>query len=61
MSGVSVADSAGTSACNGGCQAIVDSGTSLVAGPAEDVQNLQIAIGAVEIQPGLVWKNFIVN
>ncbi|CAK8694029.1 unnamed protein product [Clavelina lepadiformis] len=53
MSGVSVADSAGTSACNGGCQAIVDSGTSLVAGPAEDVQNLQIAIGAVEIQPGL--------
>ncbi|OON23093.1 eukaryotic aspartyl protease, partial [Opisthorchis viverrini] len=39
--------------CAQGCQAIVDTGTSLIVGPTDDVKQLNDAIGAVPIEGGL--------
>lgn len=41
-------------ACDGGCQAILDTGTSMLVGPSSDILNIQQAIGATEDQYGLV-------
>lgn len=39
-------------ACNGGCAAIVDSGTSLITGPQEDTDKINRAIGAIPFIAG---------
>ncbi|XP_074087466.1 pepsin A-like [Macrotis lagotis] len=44
-------------ACKGGCQAIVDTGTSLVIGPANGIASIHAAIGAIENDSGEMAVN----
>ncbi|XP_036129290.1 chymosin-like [Molossus molossus] len=40
-------------ACDGGCQAILDTGTSMLVGPSSDILSIQKAIGATQSQFGM--------
>lgn len=52
MDGVTVATSQPTSFCKGGCQAIADTGTSLLTGPTAEVTQLNQLIGATPLAGG---------
>ncbi|KAI5608673.1 hypothetical protein C0J50_6567, partial [Silurus asotus] len=43
--------------CKDGCQAIVDTGTSMITGPVQEIRALNKAIGAVPLIMGEYWIN----
>ncbi|GAB6019224.1 hypothetical protein CHUAL_000833 [Chamberlinius hualienensis] len=49
---VAVNGESNVTGCSSGCQAAVDSGTSLIIGPAEEVREINRAIGAIEFVNG---------
>lgn len=57
VDGVQISNEAEGSFCQGGCQMIADTGTSLIAGPVEEIKKLNTMIGGVPIMAGEYYIN----
>ena len=51
---VSIGGTTNSSVCSGGCPAVVDTGTSLIMGPSDNIAVLAANIGATLVETGLV-------
>lgn len=57
VDGVQVSNEADGSFCQGGCEMIADTGTSLIAGPVEEIKKLNTLIGGIPIMAGEYYIN----